>query len=146
MWVCQLSVFLENKVGRLFELTRQLGEGDINIRSLCVIDISDFGVVRLIVDQPHSARRFLEERGFMVNECEVIAAEVPDAPGGLAQVMRAFLQAEVNVEYTYPLIEKCSGNAVFIFRVENQETAVHVLTDQGIRLLTQDDITDLSRE
>ncbi|MBI3920503.1 MAG: amino acid-binding protein [Armatimonadetes bacterium] len=146
MRVRQLSVFLENKVGRLFELTRALGEGDINIRSMCVIDNADFGVVRMVVDLPHSARRYLEDRGFMVNECDVIAIEVPDAPGGMAHVMHRFLQAEVNVEYTYPLLEKCNGNAVFIFRIQDVESAITVLTDQGIRLLSQDEITDLSRE
>ena len=101
MKVKQISVFLENKSGRLAEVTRTLGKHDINIRALSIADTTDFGILRLIVNKPADANRILREEGFMVSETEVIAVDVPDRPGGLADVLEMLGKVGVNIEYLY---------------------------------------------
>ncbi len=105
MKVEQISVFLENKAGRLAEVTRSLGEAGINIRALSLADTTDFGILRLIVDNYDAAREMLKSKGFTVGKTEVVAIEVPDHPGGLAQVLNTLAQANINVEYMYAFVQ-----------------------------------------
>lgn len=114
----QLSVFLENKTGRLAELTRALGDAGINMRALMVADTAEFGVVRIICDRPNEARRVLEEQGFSVTITPVIAAEVPDRPGGLADVLETLGKSGVNVEYAYCFVEPSGNAAVDVLKVD----------------------------
>jgi hypothetical protein len=97
----QISVFLENKAGRLSHVTRVLGEAGINIRALSIADTSDFGILRIIVSDPEKAYRILKEANFTVSETEVIAVQVPDSPGGLATVLEQMSDANLNIEYLY---------------------------------------------
>lgn len=97
----QISVFLENKAGRLAHVTRVLGEAGINIRALSIADTSDFGILRIIVNDPEKAYRILKEADFTVSETEVIAVQVPDSPGGLATVLEQMSDADLNIEYLY---------------------------------------------
>ncbi|MBO8127670.1 MAG: ACT domain-containing protein [Peptococcaceae bacterium] len=134
MWVKQISIFLENKSGRLASVCRILADNDINIRALSIADTSDFGILRLIVNQPEKAYQVLKEQGFTVSETDVVAVEIPDAPGGLAQVLEILAQKEINIEYLYAFVSKSAGNALVMLKVEDLESAVEVLTQNGIRV------------
>ena len=107
----QLSIFLENRSGRLHEVTEVLGRAGINIRALSLADTSDFGILRLIVDRPEDAYRILREEGFTVRESEVMAVEVSDQPGGLSEVLEIFRDGGINVEYMYAFVEKAGRDA-----------------------------------
>ena len=134
--VKQISVFLENKAGRLADVTHSLGDHGINIRALSIADTTDFGILRLIVNQPEAALKVLRDEGFMVAETEVIAVDVPDRPGGLAQVLDTLGQAGINIEYLYAFVGQASADALVIFRVEDCAAALQALTAQNIRVLS----------
>lgn len=136
----QLSIFLENKVGRLAEVTGVLGIKGINIRALSLADTSDFGVLRLIVDDPDHAQKALKEEGYTVSITEVIAVRVPDRPGGLGRVLKSFIDLEVNIEYMYAFAGKNGDDAVVVFRVEDPARAIPILKQHGVGLLTEDEI------
>lgn len=135
MQVEQISIFIENKSGRLAEVTRVLGSQGINIRALSLADTSDFGILRLIVDKTDLAKTALKEQGFTVSKTEVVAIEVPDQPGGLAGILKVLDEAKVNVEYMYAFVERCGGNAVIIFRFDDAAEAIRVLLASGMRIL-----------
>lgn len=135
MQVEQISIFIENKSGRLAEVTRVLGSQGINIRALSLADTSDFGILRLIVDKTDQAKKTLKENGFTVSKTEVIAVEVPDQPGGLAGILKVLDDSRVNVEYMYAFVERCGGNAVIIFRFDDLDSAIRVLTTNGVNIL-----------
>ncbi|MDH7478862.1 MAG: amino acid-binding protein [Syntrophomonadaceae bacterium] len=135
MKVKQISVFLENKAGRLASVTRVLGDAKINIRALCIADTADFGILRIIVDQPDRAYDALKAAGFSATETDVLAIEVPDVPGGLASVLETMGEAQVNIEYLYAFLTRASENAIIIFRVENPEMAIELLEKSNVRLL-----------
>lgn len=140
MKVKQISVFLENKSGRLADVTRTLGRENINIRALSIADTTDFGILRLIVNRPEEANRALKEEGFMVSETEVIAVDVPDRPGGLAHVLEILGEASINIEYLYAFIGKTSDEALVIFRVENCDGAMHALQAKNIKVLDGNEV------
>lgn len=135
MKVEQISVFIENKSGRLAEIARVLGEAGVNIRALSLADTSDFGILRLIVNDRETANRVLKDRGFTVSKTEVVAIEVPDRPGGLAEILKTLDGASINVEYMYAFVERCGENAVIIFRFDETEKAIATLLDQGFTVL-----------
>ncbi|HAD04841.1 MAG TPA: amino acid-binding protein [Desulfuromonas sp.] len=135
MKVEQISIFIENKSGRLAEVTQTLGEAGVNIRALSLADTSDFGILRLIVDQTDAAKAALKAKGFTVNKTEVVAVEVPDRPSGLYGILAVLEQAGVNVEYMYAFVERCGANAVIIFRFDNPEEAIRVLTANAVTVL-----------
>jgi hypothetical protein len=136
----QLSVFLENRPGRMAEMARVLGRAGNNMRAFVVADTAEYGVARVIVDRPGSAKQALEDAGFSVSITRVIAVEVPDRPGGLAAVLDALEEAGVNVEYAYCFVEPDGEVAVDIFRVEDTTTACDALTAAGIGVAAADRI------
>jgi len=135
MKVEQISIFIENKSGRLAEITRIIGEAGINIRALSLADTSDFGILRLIVDDGVKATTVLKENGFTVSKTEVVAVEVPDRPGGLSAILQTLDREEINVEYMYAFVERCGGNAVIIFRFDEIDKAIATLKSKGINIL-----------
>jgi len=140
MTVKQVSVFLENKIGRLAEVTQVMGQHGVNIRALAIADTSEFGILRLIVTQPDVVRSILEEAGFTVSETEVIAVEVPDEPGGLASILAGLRSSGINVEYVYAFAAPRGQNAVVVLKVEDTGPAVAYLSDHQIRMLRPADI------
>lgn len=135
MKVEQISIFIENKSGRLAEVTHALGDAGVNILALSLADTNDFGILRLIVDQTELARTTLKHKGFTVNKTDVVAVEVPDRPSGLYSILAILDQGRVNVEYMYAFVERQGGNAVIIFRFDNPEEAIQVLLRAGVNVL-----------
>jgi hypothetical protein len=135
MKVEQISIFIENKSGRLAEITRILGDAGINIRALSLADTSDFGILRLIVDNVETAKAVLKEKGFTVSKTEVVAVEVPDRPGGLSSLLQTLDANQINVEYMYAFVERCGGNAVIIFRFDETDKAIDSLKGSGFTIL-----------
>lgn len=136
----QISVFLENKSGRLIRVAQVLGEAGINIRGLSIADTSDFGILRMIVDQPDKALTELKDKEVMATATEVIAMEVPDTPGGLAKVL-SYLEAEgINIEYLYSFIEKPTSNAIIMMRVERINDALEVLKKNNVPIVGEERI------
>jgi hypothetical protein len=143
MKVKQLSIFLENRAGRLAEIARLLGDARINIRALSLADTSDFGILRLIVNDVNKALQVLRDAGHTVSLTDVVAVEVPDHPGGLAGVLEALRKANVNVEYMYAFVEKATDKAVVVFRFEDADAALKILATVGISVLTPDTVYGL---
>ncbi len=143
MTVKQISVFLENKCGRLASVTRVLGDHGINIRAFAVADTSDFGILRLIVNRPEDAYRVLKEAGFTVSVTDVVAVRVPDRPGGLADVLELMQEAGLNIEYMYAFVEKVSHDALAVFRVENASAATTLMRERGVKILSGEEIYNL---
>jgi hypothetical protein len=135
MKVEQISIFLENKPGALESVMRLLKDADINIRSLSLADTSDFGILRLIVNDANKALRVLNDNGLRVSRTNVVAVEVPDRPGGLHSILAVLAQHGINVEYLYAFIEKSGENAVIIFRFDSPDDAVDVLLKNGFTVL-----------
>jgi hypothetical protein len=143
MRITQISVFIVNESGRLHEVTGLLGDNNINIRALSLADTSDFGILRLIVNEPDKAYRLLRENEFTVGRTEVLAVEVPDNPGGLAGVLGALSKASINVEYMYALVERSTDSAVMIFRFDDTAKAVDTLTANGYKLMKGEQIYEI---
>ena len=140
MSVEQISIFLENKSGRLAEVAGVLAGAGVNIRALSLADTADFGILRLIVDQNDRAKQALKESGFTVGKTEVVALEVPDRPGGLAQILRTLNAARINVEYMYAFVQRAGDNAILIFRFDDLDRAVAALAQAGVRVLGGDEV------
>lgn len=138
MLIKQISVFLENKSGRLAEVTRILGENNVDIRALSIADTTDFGILRLIVSNPTIAETALRESGFTVSATHVIAVGVPDKPGGLSLVLKALDDAEISIEYMYAFVVKTTDEALVILRVEEHKRAVEALMGKGINVMPSD--------
>lgn len=132
----QISIFIENKSGRLAEVTAILGLAGVNIRALSLADTSDFGILRLIVNDRDKAINALKGKGFTVSKTEVVAVEVPDQPGGLASILHILDNDSINVEYMYAFVERCGTNAVIIFRFDETEKAITALSQKGFNILS----------
>ena len=139
----QLSVFLENKTGRLARVTRVLGEASINIRALSIADTSDFGILRLIVNDPPRAYSILKDAGFTVSETEVIAVRVQDTPGGLAAVLEQMSEANLSIEYMYAFLGTSENDALVIFKVEDIKKARVAFMEKGIQFLEEQELYQL---
>lgn len=143
MKVEQISVFVENRSGRLAEVTQALAEADINIRAFYLAEAGDFGILRLIVNDIEKATKVLKGSGFTVSKTEVIAIAVPDNPGGLARILNKIKDKGVNVEYMYAFVEKSTENAIVIFRFDEISKAVDILKNEGIKILKGEEVYSL---
>ncbi len=136
----QISVFVENKKGRLAKITEVLGEGGVDLIALSIADTTNFGIMRCIVSEPDKAIAMLKSHGFTASTTDVIVAEVTDKPGGLATVLQLLDKAEISVEYLYSFVRTPNENALILFRVEDIEKAVKSLEEGGVKLLSEQDI------
>ena len=139
--ITQLSVFLENKPGQLATMTRFLAGKQVNLRALSLSETLDFGIVRIIVDAPEKTALILGEGGYVCTTTQVLAAELADVPGSMAKVMEALGNAGISLEYTYAFTGHVDGMAYTVFRVQDNEKAIQVLTERGVRLLAQEELT-----
>jgi len=132
----QISIFLENKPGGLEDVTRILKEANINIRTLNLADTSDFGILRLIVNDVEKTTKVLKENGLTVSRTTVVAVEVPDRPGGLHSILEVLSKNSINIEYLYAFVEKSGENAVIIFRFDNPDAAIEVLLKNAMTVVS----------
>lgn len=139
--VRQFSIFLENKCGRLLDLTRLFNQTNIHILGLSVVDTTDSAVVRLVVDDPDKAAGLFHQNYIHFSDTEVIVAELPHGPDGLTAILTALLEAEINIYYTYSLIVRSNQNATLAFHVEDNELATEVLKRHGFATLNQSDLS-----
>ena len=137
MGIRQLSVFVANKKGSLHEITDVLAKASVDLRSMCIADTSDYGIVRLIVNDPDLAQKALLEAGHTAKLRTVTAFAVPDVPGGLATVLSLLESNGVNMEYLYALVTKTAGKAYAVTRTDDPEKAEKILAANGIKLLDE---------
>jgi hypothetical protein len=139
----QVSVFLENKKGRLAEVTKLLTDEGINIRALSLADMADFGVLRLIVNDRARCLEVLKAHEFAAQETDVIAVEIEDRPGSLHRILEILDGKDINVEYIYAFLEKSGKNAIGVFKIDDGPRAVEVLRENGIPVLPGDVVQNL---
>lgn len=141
MVIKQISVFVENVPGKIVEVSQILGENNIDMSALSLADSSDFGILRLIVNDPEKAYQVLREHAFVVKQSEVIAAVIDDRPGGLTAVLKILAQENVSVEYMYAFVgNRQDGHAVVVLRTNNQAVAQKALDTHHISTLAPQDI------
>lgn len=138
MKISQVSVFIENKSGRLSDVIDFLGKNNINIRALSLADTSDFGILRLIVDNPERAYNLLRQAEFTVGVTDVVAVAVKDIPGGLAEVLNKLKKNGINVEYMYSHVTKDNNKAFMIFRFEDTDKTIEIMKREGMDLYGTD--------
>ncbi|MBP8867041.1 MAG: hypothetical protein KBG62_02955 [Propionivibrio sp.] len=131
MIIKQISLFMENSTGRLAGATDLLAEAKINLRAISIADTTEFGILRLIADQPEKAVKLLKEAGFAARETDVIAVEIADEPGSLARIMALFRDEGVGIEYLYASLEHRAGKAVIVMKVDNSVAALALLEKHG---------------
>lgn len=135
MKVHQLSVFIENKAGRVSEVAELLGAAGVNIRGFSVSDTADFGILRLVVDDPASAAACLKEAGFTVKDSKVVCIKLPDTPGALAEALKIVADAGVNIEYVYSLV-----STYVVLNVADPDRALELLAGRPVVLVSQEEI------
>ena len=135
MVIQQISIFLENKSGRLADVTRVMAQAGINLRAISIADTADFGILRVIADRPDPALEALGKAGFTTRTTDVLALEIEDQPGSLAKVMDIFKETGVNIEYLYASLEKSGNKAVVIFKVEDVEHGLKIVRDHKLSIV-----------
>ena len=140
MQIQQLSVFIENKPGRLAEITEVLAEAGVDIRAISVADTSDFGILRVIVDRPKEAVIALKEHGMTVSLTNVLAVGIPDEKGAFAKVIRMLANAGIDVEYMYSVFGQVNGLAHMVFRVADTDKLISVLKDNGLEPISSENL------
>ncbi len=143
MAVKQLSIFVENKEGKLVTITDAISNAKIDIRAMSVADTQDFGIFRLIVTEPEKAKEALESSGCFVSITKVVGVLIPDEPGSLAKVVNILARNNINIEYMYAFITISKKNASVVLRVADNENAEKILTENGVTLLSEKDIIEM---
>ena len=143
MTINQLSIFVENKAGTVAKITKNIADAGVSIRALSVADTQEFGILRLIVSDVEKAKEALSKNDCVVSVTKVIGVEIPDAPGGLSEVLELMSVNNINVEYLYAFITISGKHAYVVLRVEDNEKAAKILTENGVKLVTQNDIDAL---
>lgn len=143
MAIKQLSVFVENKEGKLREITDILAKAGIDIRALSIADTSEFGILRLIVRDPQKAKALLEKNGFVATINDVVGVEINDRPGGLAEIVRLFAERDINMEYMYAFLTRTENKAYLVVRVDDASEVESLLESEKIRILTPADIDNM---
>jgi len=139
----QISIFLENRAGRSAEVIGILGRAGVNIRAIALADTADFGIIRLIVDKTDKALEALKNEGITVKETQVIAVEIPDRPGALAAILNILGKAGINVEYLYGFLDRVEDKAIIVFRFEELDHALRILTKEGYQVLNGSCVHDM---
>jgi hypothetical protein len=140
MKVKQIAVFLENKSGRMAEITSVLAQNGINIRAMSLADTADFGILRIIVNDTDNAKQILKDNGFTVGMTEVLVIEVVDKPGGLASVLQTIKENDLNIEYMYAFTQKSGETGLIIFRFDEIDKAITALGKSGVRILSGEEV------
>ncbi len=139
-YVDQLSIFLENKEGRLLNILDIIEKLNINIRALSIADTSEFGILRLIVTDPTKVKEELEKKDFIVKITKVIAVSISDEPGGLNKVLRVLDENNINLEYLYAFVEQKTYNAIVILKLDNMNDAFKILKEGKANIISPEEI------
>ncbi len=139
MSVKQISIFLENKKGKLAEATRLIADHNINMKALCIADTQDFGILRIICEGPTEVQQVLQDAGYITTMTDVLAAIIPDEPGSFANIMEVLTEADIAVEYTYAFLST-KGGAYLILRVDDNMRASAALAGAGVKTAKQEDL------
>ncbi len=137
MFIKQLSIFVENKVGRLQDIINALGENDVNISALSIADTTDFGILRIIVDNPDKAKLVLKGMGVISKTTDVVAVYIDDRSGGLASVLNIVSNAGIGIEYMYAFLGRTEGKALMVLKADDEVKLEKVLTENGLELAEQ---------
>ena len=140
MHIHQISVFLENRTGQLAEITGLLAGEGIDIRAISIAETADYGLARLIVDDSHKASSILLQHGDILSMTPVWAVEVPDSPGGLAELLNILAQEQIDIEYMYSLFTHREGRAYMVLRVSNEPRLLGALGDRKIRVMSKEEL------
>lgn len=140
MKIKQLSIFLENKKGRMRKALDVLADNDINIRAMSIADVSDFGILRLIVPVPDKATELLEENNFLVKVGDVIAVEMSDKPGGLNAVLKILDETNINLDYLYAFVDEKEQRAIVLLHPEDVDGGIQALSDGGAVLIPPEEV------
>lgn len=143
MTVKQISVFIENKEGRMKKAINTLANAGINIRALSIADTTKYGILRLIVSDNIKAMQSLEKDGFIVRENDVIIIGVPDEPNGLNSTLEIFDNKKINLEYLYAFVSNKTDEAIVVMRLENMDEAIKILKESNVNILEEEDISKL---
>lgn len=130
--VPQLSVFLQNRSGKIAAITRALSESGVDIRALSIADTTDFGILRMLVSDVERAKAALAEHNCILSVNQVVVVAVPDAPGGLTRVLTLMAEGNIDIEYMYSLIERGKNDAYMVFRVSDERKLVELLKANGL--------------
>ncbi len=145
MKVTQLSIFLENKPGHLENVLQVLKNGQINIITLTIAETADFGILRMIINDPSKGEALLKQNGFTCSTTDVLAIQIDDTPGSLHQAIETFARRKLNIEYMYAFTEKRDDKAVMIFRFDNADLAAKALLEEGYALVKNNDLIGQSK-
>ena len=143
MRIKQLSIFLQNRMGSLSKPLEVLSENDVNIRAMCMADTSEFGILRLVVDDPEKGREVLEENNFLVKITEIIGVEMNDAPGGLTSVLKVIKDNEIDLEYLYAFSHDKANKAILLLHADEIERLSDVLKDNNIPIVPSEEVYNL---
>lgn len=143
MTIDQISIFVENKPAKLADILEELGNAGVNLHAMAIADTADFGILRIIADDPQQVKQKLGEAGYVASINQVIAVAVPDAPGGLAKVSRVLADAGMSIEYIYAIIAHGKENAYVIIRVEDNDKALDVLNKNSVKVVTRNELCNL---
>ena len=141
MYVKQLSVFVENKFGKLTEILETISE--VNLSALSIADTTEFGILRMIVSSPDKAKEMLIKSGVVVKTTDVVAFEAPDVPGGLAAVLRMLTDSNITVEYIYAFSKKNGEGAIDVIKTDDMAKTLEVLEANSVTILSQEDVAHL---
>ena len=137
MFIKQLSIFVENKVGRLQDIINALGENDVNISALSIADTTDFGILRIIVDNPDKAKLVLKGMGVISKTTDVVAVYIDDRSGGLASVLNIVSNAGIGIEYMYAFLGRTEGKALMVLKADDEVKLEKFLMENGVELAAQ---------
>ncbi|MEE3333471.1 MAG: ACT domain-containing protein [Ruminococcus sp.] len=143
MAIKQLSVFVENKVGSLVSVTDAIASTGVDIRALSMADTQEFGIIRMIVDDIDAAKAKLEEKGLFMSVTEVVGIAVQDRPGGLDEAVKVLSDNNINIDYMYAFISESKHYAYVVLRVDDNESAERLLSERGVKLITESDISKM---
>ena len=143
MKIKQLSIFLQNRMGSLSKPLEVLSENDINIRAMCMADTSEFGILRLVVDDPEKGKEVLKENSFLVKITEIIGVEMNDSPGGLTSVLKVIKDNEIDLEYLYAFTHDKAGKAILLLHADEIDRLISVLTANNITIVPSQEVYNL---
>ncbi len=143
MKIKQLSIFLQNRMGSLSKPLEVLSDADVNIRAMCMADTSEFGILRLVVDNPEKGKEALEEQNFLVKITDIIGVEMNDAPGGLTSVLKVIKDNKIDLEYLYAFTHEKKGKAILLLHADKLDELTEALKENDIVIVSSDEVYNL---